>query len=131
MYWNVQKSNDTIRLLTIDTYRTREIGENSPKSFFTSNFNIKSNFGKNKKVIYKEIEDYTGIGMSIYPDTIKVNTMKLQSEVKKIKSQYFIVNYTRKNEIKNIEIIFDEPYDKNLKYNAIRFKKNRILYVRE
>lgn len=131
MYWNVQKSNDTIRLLTIDTYRTREIGENSSKSFFTSNFNIKSNFGKNKKVIYKEIEDYTGIGMSIYPDTIKVNTMKLQSEVKKIKSQYFIVNYTRKNEIKNIEIIFDEPYDENLKYNAIRFKKNRILYVRE
>ena len=57
--------------------------------------------------------------------------MKLQSEVKKIKSQYFIVNYTRKNEIKNIEIIFDEPYDENLKYNAIRFKKNRILYVRE
>lgn len=131
MNWNIRRRSDSIQLLTIDTYRTKKTGKDITKTFFTSNFNIKSNFGKNKKVIYKEINDYTGIGMSIFPDTIKVNTMKLQSEVKKIKSQYLIVNYTRKNEIKNIEIIFDEPYDKNLKYNAIRFKKNRILYVRE
>lgn len=129
MEWNIQKSNDSIRLFSIDFYRTRAIKKDSLKNFFANTFNIKSNFGKDKKVIFKEIENYSGIGIAIVPDTIKVNKFQMVSRSKKLNTQYLTVNYNQKKEIQNIEIIFNHIFDK--KFNAIRFKKNRILYTIE